>query len=179
MTTSLSELVESWTTWLNTILADPSLPLHAHRSPFDVANDQGEDRSATATTLRITCTRTRNIPAMVGLLSSAPPHEDDDGSLANEVYQEQICSLQSAGPFFCFIAHGKSKITFYYCEDESEGSVEVPSQLDVTAAYSRSFERGGTEQDGILRAMLMDGVTANLAQVTRAAMARSATARSG
>lgn len=168
MTTSLECLVGDWTSWLNKLLAHPSLPLHAQRSPNDAGNE--EDDSITRASVHISALGTSGIPAMVGLVCASQDHEHDSDILASDVFEDQIRPLSSNAPFFCFVAHGKSRITFYCCEFGSAGRDGSSVKIDI--GLRGSFERGGREQDAVLRGLLMDDIMANLAQIARAAIAR-------
>ena len=180
MRPTLAALVDDWTNWLNIVLANDALPLHACRSPNDAGNEH--DPSITKACLHVNATNSRDVPAMIGLLcapsstdNDSDDDDDDEGEgddeiLGNDVFEEQIVPLCSAGPFFCFIARGKSQLTFYYCEDGNAGRHGLSEKLDMVRAHPSSFERGTDEQDTILAKILISGVTANLAQVARAAM---------
>lgn len=168
MTASLECLVKDWTAWLNGLLAHPSLPLHAQRSPNDAGNE--DDASITRASVHLSSLNTSGVPAMVGLVCASEDHEHDSDILGYDVFEDQIRPLASNAPFFCFVAHGTSRITFYYCEFGSAGRDGSSVKIDVGARGR--FERGGREQDTVLREVLMYDITANLAQIARAAMAR-------
>ena len=175
MPTALTELVNDWTRWLNATLASPSLPLHARRSPHDAGNEH--DASITKASIHINTHYTKEIPALVGLISLGSPHtrdsgDDDDDILSNEVFQDQIRPLRSSGPFFCFVAQGRSKLKFYYCEDGSAGYDEVSHELCASPGHPESMERGEGELRMRIREVLMNGISANSALMGRTRLGR-------
>lgn len=171
MSGPLDPLVKDWMHWLEQLLAYSPLHLRVIRSPHD---SDDNDPAVTKAAIHIYM-HGANVPAMVGLVTLSPlgdDQNDDDLILAQEVVDDQISILHNTGSFVCFIAHGVSCVTFYYCSDSRAGQDQLGINLVIERAGTEIFDRGTVEGVRLLKSRLMEAIMRNLAVCGGGAEAR-------
>lgn len=175
-TTLIGSLTHYWAQRLDYAFRHPDLHylgLQVKHCRNDARNEH--DGRITRASLHIDAISPTTAPAIIGLITTCPPDDEDDdddaaGVLAQEVFDEQIQPLRSAGPFFCFVAHGTSNLTMWACEYSNAGRDPSAPRLIYQQAWARNPTRGEIEQEGVLRHLLMDAIVANLALPARSAI---------